>query len=229
MPGVLIFGGTTEGRELLAQYPGATVCVTSRYARSLLPEGTDCRVGALEPDDMDRMMGQMCPDLVIDATHPYAVRVTEAVSACCRERGIPYRRVTRPVTSAGWRQYVRTVPDAEAAAEALKDTEGNILLTTGSHTLAVYGSALDTGRVWARVLPTTEALELCRRAGILPSHIIAMQGPFTPQLNGALYDQLRIRVMVTRDSGEPGGVDEKVIPALERDMQVILIARPEEH
>ena len=69
---------------------------------------------------------------------------------------------------------------------------------------------------------------LCESAGILPAHIIAMQGPFSAALNAALYDQLDIRVMVTKDSGVQGGVPEKVLPALERDIHVILIERPEE-
>ena len=78
------------------------------------------------------------------------------------------------------------------------------------------------------MLPTVEALDLCRLAGIAPSHILAMQGPFSRELNGAVYDQYGISVLVTKDSGVRGGVSDKVIPALERDIHVILIERPEE-
>ena len=75
---------------------------------------------------------------------------------------------------------------------------------------------------------TREALELCAAAGILSSHIIAMQGPFTRAFNAALYDQWGIRAMVTKDSGQAGGVEEKVIPALERQIHIIMIDRPKE-
>ncbi len=61
-----------------------------------------------------------------------------------------------------------------------------------------------------------------------PGHVIAMQGPFSRELNGALYDMLDIRVMVSKDSGAAGGVPEKVIPALERDLHVVMIERPKE-
>ena len=87
---------------------------------------------------------------------------------------------------------------------------------------------MEPARVWARVLPTPEALSLCAAAGVAPAHIIAMQGPFSEALNAALYDQLAIRVMVSKDSGPQGGVAEKVIPALARDIHVILIDRPQE-
>jgi precorrin-6x reductase len=120
------------------------------------------------------------------------------------------------------------VPDAEAAARALQATEGPALLTTGSHGLLPFARAVDPARLFARVLPTGEALELCAAAGILSSHIIAMQGPFTRAFNAALYDQWGIRAMVTKDSGQAGGVEEKVIPALERQIHIIMIDRPKE-
>ena len=78
------------------------------------------------------------------------------------------------------------------------------------------------------MLPTAEALSLCRTAGIPSSHVIAMHGPFSAALNAALYDQLSVRVLVTKDSGREGGLEEKVLPALEREIHVILIERPEE-
>ena len=46
--------------------------------------------------------------------------------------------------------------------------------------------------------------------------------------NAALYDQLRIRTMVSKDSGQPGGVADKVLPALERGIDVVMIERPKE-
>ena len=83
----------------------------------------------------------------------------------------------------------------------------------------------DAGR---DVLLTTASLAACESAGIPHSHIIAMQGPFSTQLNDALYAQLKIAVMVTKDSGEAGGVSGKVLPALSRGIHVIAIRRPQE-
>ena len=54
-----------------------------------------------------------------------------------------------------------------------------------------------------------------------------MQGPFSQDLNGALYDQFGIQVMVTKDSGAAGGLEEKILPALAREIDVIVIDRPE--
>ena len=108
--------------------------------------------------------------------------------------------------------------DAAAAALAAQRTEGPILLTTGSKTLPTYAAMLPTDRLWARVLPTHAALDICLDSGLPASHIIAMQGPFSNALNAALYDQLGVRVMITKDSGVSGGTAEKILPALARPL-----------
>ena len=232
MPEIVIFGGTKEGREEAQRlYDGGRdiiVSVTSEYARSLLPEGVRTHVGVLERDEMLLWLGGIRPALVLDATHPFAAKATKNIKACCEQLGVPYRRVDRMQDSAPWQQDVQHVPHVQAAAAALRDTAGPVLLTTGSHTLLPYTQAVDPGRLYVRVLPTAEALEKCGAAGIPANHIIAMQGPFTKAFNAALYDQLGIRVLVTKDSGAAGGVSEKVIPALEREICVIMIDRPRE-
>ena len=227
MINTLIFGGTTEGRQALLREPDAVVCVTSDYARSLLPPGTDCRVGALNREEMLALMLSLRPRRVIDATHPYAVQVQANIRFCCGKLGIPLTRIERPADEQDdWRKQVRTVRDAREAAEVLAETEGPIYLTTGSHTLSVYTQIIPPERLYVRVLPSMESLRLCQEAGILPSHICAMQGPFSLNLNLALFEELHIRTMVTKDSGAAGGLTEKVRAALALNIDIILIERP---
>ena len=232
MSKVVIFGGTAEGREraeaLLSQGEECLVCVTSPYARELLPRELPCHVGAMDFEKMRAFLSRVNPCRVIDATHPYALRATENIRTACRELGLPCERVLREREEGAWRQMAEHVKGPEEAARAAERVPGRILLTTGSHTLDVYAARIAPERLFVRVLPTVEALDLCRLAGIAPSHILAMQGPFSRELNGAVYDQYGISVLVTKDSGARGGVSGKVIPALERDIHVILIERPEE-
>ena len=227
MSKVLIFGGTTEGREALSNYPDAVMCVTSSYAASLLPPGTDCRIGRLNADEMLSFMQTLQPDRVIDATHPYAAAVSANIRSCCLRLHVPLTRIERPAEPGAWRSLVVHVPDAAAAAAAAARSPGNVLLTTGSQTLSSFTAAVSRDRLYARVLPTVESLTRCTDAGLLPSHIIAMQGPFSAAFNDALYDLLQIQVMVTKDSGTAGGIEEKVLPALSKGIDVILIDRPD--
>ena len=126
------------------------------------------------------------------------------------------------------RDAVAWAGNSEEAAALAALSAGNILLTTGSHTLSVYAKVIEPERLFVRVLPTHQALDLCAAAGMVQSHVIAMQGPFSRDFNAALYDQLRIRTMVSKDSGQPGGVADKVLPALERGIDVVMIERPKE-
>ena len=228
---VLLFAGTAEGREeaerLLSGGHDVTACVTTEYGAALLPPGARRLVGALDEEGMAALMARLSPDAVVDATHPYARQASENIRRAAERAGLPVRRVVRAEEAGAWRRAVLEVEDAAAAAEALRGTEGNVLLTTGSHALSAY-SALDSGRLYARVLPTHEALDACAAAGLAPSHVVAMHGPFSRALNGALYDQYGIRHLVTKDGGARGGLGDKVVPALERGVRVILIRRPEE-
>ncbi len=233
MSRVVIFGGTTEGREAAAAHLQAgddvTVCVASDYARKLLPPGVRCLVRPLDRTEMTAFLRGEDPDLVLDATHPFAVRARENIRWASAHAGVRLIRKTRAGgESAGWADAVQWTPDAQAAAEGLRGTEGNVLLTTGSHTLSTYLSAVPPERIYVRVLPDPAVLKGCEALGLPPGHVIAMQGPFSRALNAALYDAWAIRVLVTKDSGEIGGVTDKVAPALERDIHVILIKRPED-
>ncbi|MGN0775378.1 MAG: precorrin-6A reductase, partial [Candidatus Ventricola sp.] len=228
----IIFGGTTEGRLLAQRAHDAgrdvLVCVTSEYARGLLDAGIPCRVGAMDEMQMLRFLEEQQPERIIDATHPYAVRVSQSIRTCAVQLGVPLERVMRDEAHAAWQEAAEWVDDAQQAAEAAARTQGNVLLTTGSHTLGIYAERIAPERLYARVLPTVASIAACEGAGIPNSHIIAMQGPFSAQLNDALYAQLQIAVMVTKDSGEAGGVSEKVLPALSRGIHVIAIRRPQE-
>ena len=229
----IIFGGTTEGREqaalALARGESVLVSVTSEYARQFLPEGAACHIGAMDEAAMKAWIAAERPERVIDATHPFAVRATQTIRACADALHIPYVRIARAADRReDWRDAVTWAGNSEEAAALAALCAGNILLTTGSHTLSVYAKVIEPERLFVRVLPTHQALDLCAAAGMVQSHVIAMQGPFSRDFNAALYDQLRIRTMVSKDSGQPGGVADKVLPALERGIDVVMIERPKE-
>lgn len=228
----MIFGGTTEGRKLseeyLSQGDEVVVCVTTEHGASLLPEETTCYSHPMEMSEMADIARKHGARELIDATHPFAVHASQNIRACAEALKIRYVRVERTSNrGSDFSSCVSWVDAAEDAAARLAGESGAVLLTTGSSTLPVYASAIHADRLYARVLPTHGALRQCEQAGILPAHIIAMQGPFSEELNGALYDQFAIRHIVSKDSGDVGGVKKKIMPALKRNLNVILIKRSE--
>lgn len=226
---IVIFSGTTEGRALsrLLAEQGAevTVCVATEYGREEqgAMAGVTVLAGRKTPEEMaDILRGS---DLCVDATHPYAVQVTKSIRAACAAAAVPYRRLLR--RDSGEVGDAILVDSAAEAAERLARMPGNVLLTTGAKELKAF-SALDPARLFPRVLPTHESLAACEAAGIPHHNILAMQGPFSQELNEALIRQFHIAVLVTKDGGAAGGFLEKARAARNTGAALILLRRPEE-
>ena len=230
----VIFSGTTEGRALSealsARHISHIVCVATEYGRLVMhpDKYADIREGRLDTAAMTLMIGQE-GSIVFDATHPYADIVSANIYKACENAGKEYVRIYRPEITCSSSTDIRCFDDAESCAEALKKTEGNILLTTGSKDLALFASDPGVlGRLFVRVLPSEESIRSCSEAGLTGRQIIAMQGPFSAELNQAMMRQYGIRIMVTKSSGRAGGLPEKLRAAENAGALVYLIGRPQE-
>lgn len=226
-----VFAGTTEGRELVeflgTQAVSVTACVATEYGETLLSPRENLTISAqrLTREEMEALFSRENYDMVIDATHPYASVVTENIAAACETAGVRYQRLLRSGCKAG--EDAVFVPDIPAAVDYLNGTEGTILLTTGSKELAKYAGLADfADRVYARVLPMEDSLRLCQSAGLKPAHILAMQGPFSVEMNVAMLKSLGAKYLVTKDSGSTGGFDEKVTAARTANATLVVIGRP---
>ena len=226
-----VFAGTTEGRELVeflsSQNLSVTACVATEYGETLLTPRENLTISAqrLTREEMQALFSRENFDMVIDATHPYASVVTENIASACEKSGVRYQRLLRSGCKAG--EDAVFVPDIPAAVSYLNGTEGRILLTTGSKELAKYtGLTNFADRAYARVLPMEESLRLCQSAGLKPAHILAMQGPFSEEMNAAMLKSVGAKYLVTKDSGTAGGFDEKVSAARAAGATLVVIGRP---
>ena len=196
---VVIFSGTTEGRELSRAVAAlgieATVCVATELGaeeQGRTPGITVC-TGRLDADAMAALLQDAA--LCVDATHPYATEATRNICAAAAAVGVEYHR--------------------------------DIRLATGAKELPAF-APLDPARLYPRVLPTLAGITACETAGIPHRNIIAMQGPFTRELNVAVMHQFHIAYMVTKDGGAAGGFAEKAQAAAQCGVQLIVLRRPEE-
>lgn len=228
---VLLFGGTTEGRELAswlaARGCDVTACSATRYGEELLGHGehVESRTGPLPDGEMERLMREGGYCCVVDATHPYAEHITSHVERAARAAGLPRLRIVREDEPVGpW----TACADAEEAAGLLRDLPGKVLLATGVKELGVFTRALPdaAARVYARVLPSAESLARALSLGIPAPHIVAMQGPFSQQMNEAILREFDISVLVTKASGVAGGFWEKIGAARACGARAVVISRP---
>lgn len=229
---ILVFGGTAEGR-LLVEWLDArdtcniVACTATEYGASLLFGGTHVTAlqGPLSPEAKQRLMREHDFACIVDATHPFALHISESIRALADEYDVDLVRIDRENEEAdGW----TSVEDIDQAARHLAGTQGNILLTTGSKDLATFAAALPdfAERLYVRILPVPDSLEAARSLGIPTDHIIAMQGPFSTELNCALIREFAIATMVTKESGATGGFGEKVQAAQECGIELVVVRRP---
>jgi len=232
---LLIFAGTTEGRALSEYLSDLevrhTICVATEYGEIVLKENPMAAVhrGRMSQEEIIAFLRNGSFSAVIDATHPYAELVTQNVKAAARETNLPYFRLIRERSVTENCGNVRYFETSVACAKALEHTTGNILLTTGSKELAAYCSSENVRcRLYVRVLPSAESISLCNEQGIYARQIIAMQGPFTEELNEALLRQYDISCLVTKESGQAGGYFEKLDAAKRTGISVFVIGRSKE-
>ena len=229
---ILLFAGTTEGRELAEYLVERKVkvhaCVATPYGESLLPKNRLLSISHQRLDEcqMREFIKEFAPRYVVDATHPFAKEVTENIKRACIEVKAPYIRLLREAGQAGESVCVE---DVEAAVEYLEGTSGNILVTTGSKELENYTRLTDyQERIFARVLSVGDVAVKCEELGIRGRHLICMQGPFSVEMNLAMLREYKISYLVTKEFGIAGGYPQKCEAAAMAGVGLVVIGRPQQ-
>lgn len=236
MKEILIFAGTTEGRKLSESLALSgiyhTLCVATEYGEIVLKENPFMTVhrGRMGEEQIREFIRNGKYEAVVDATHPYADIVTKNIMSAMEGMDLPYLRLKRELKDLQKEENVIYFETNEACAKALEETQGNILLTVGSKELEKYCISEEVkSRLFVRVLPAVESLALCMEQGIKGKQIIAMQGPFTTEMNEATIRQYGISCLVTKQSGTSGGYYEKLAAAKKAGIPVFVIGHREEN
>ncbi len=230
---ILFLAGTSDARELAIQlvtegYSLVATVVTESAASSLQEANIPYHVGRLTVEEMTALMEERGVTEIVDASHPYAEEASKTAMAAAQAKHVPYIRYERP-SETYVHPLVTEVDSYKKAAEVATAHEGTIMLTTGSKTLQIFTEQLlgkEAIRLVCRMLPNKENMEKCDALGMKQRDIIAIQGPFSKELNVALYKQYETSLVITKESGKVGSVDEKMTAALELGIPVILIKRP---
>lgn len=227
---VVLFGGTEEGRllaEFLTQTPlRACVCVATEYGTSLLTQSPNLTIhqARLDAEKMEAFLRDSAPKLVLDATHPYAAVVSENIRTVCSALSLKLLRIVRPRESLDGCRCFETM---ESLLLYLNSHDEMIFSTTGAKEMKELTKIRNyQDRVWLRMLPSPAPLEEVLGMGYPAKHLICMQGPFSADLNEAMFRASGCRVLLTKESGAAGGFSEKVAAARKLGMEVCILLRP---
>jgi precorrin-6A/cobalt-precorrin-6A reductase len=238
---VWLIGGTAESAVLAKAIAHSqihcVVSVTTEAARLLYPNVATLQVwvGHLNFTNFDEFLYQQQITAVLDASHPYAVEISQGAIAVCQKLQIPYLRYERPVLEEGEKRGQGDKGTREIIYLDNFDTLicGNylenhrVLLTVGYRQLHLFQPWQGKTALFARLLPSPTALEAAFKAGFTPDRIICLRPPISIDLEKALWRQWNISLVVTKSSGKAGGEDVKQKVAAELGVSLVLINRPE--
>lgn len=177
------------------------------------------------------------PAAVLDVSHPSNNTQNAAISRWCEQQNIPYLKLERPETKIPdsplifptytWEETLARLQDRVDQMSQDKNRPVTVFVTTGSHQLEelVHSSFAPSVRFVVRILPEGRLVQKCKDLGIPSKDIIAMQGPFSREINKALFKFYGADILLTRDSGLVGGTDTKISAAMQLGLEIVLIKK----
>lgn len=230
---ILVLSGTEEGKEIVRRLHeeglDLLTTVATEYGKKMFEQmglETVCLQGRLDAHGFSWLIKEKGIDTVIDATHPYAIEASQNAMDACKKTNTRYLRFERQGMEIPMHPLIHKVKTMAEAIDKSRTFGKRIFLTTGISSVAKFIILKDEKELYVRILPVPEHIALCLDMGIPPTCIIAMHGPFSEDLNRAMFRQYHISTMVTKDSGEVGGVLEKIHAALKEGIDTIVIGRP---
>ncbi|MDS1004476.1 cobalt-precorrin-6A reductase [Clostridium sporogenes] len=225
--------GTSEGREILSLLNKFTddilISTATTYGGEILKDYKYKKLNTkpLNKDDFHNMLKEDKVNILIDASHPYALEVTKNAREVSKDLGIKYIRYERPSSAAEFKGNEKVVflENYRDLKDALKNIKGNVLNTSGSRNM---GKILDLeleNRIIHRVLPSVKVLEECFNLGVKVEDIMAIKGPISKELNKAFIKDYDAKALILKDSGPQGGTREKILACLECDIYSLVITR----
>lgn len=236
---VFLMGGTKESVEVIKYLKNnfntyiLTTTTTEYGAKLAIEGGSDDTIARPLPkkDLIEILNGNTDFNIFIDATHPFASHVTQTaieVSKICK---LPYIRFERYASKLDEidKTNIYAVKSFEDAGRLVEKnfSEDTILHFAGANTMEAIVKHTTPEKFYPRILEVESSIEKCEKLAIPKGNIIPMTGTSTVEENLKLIDQLEAGLIITKESGDIGGVDAKLKAANKRNIPVIMIQRPE--
>ena len=219
---LLLLAGTGDGRRLawgLVDIGLPVVVSLAGVTRMPEPLPLPSRVGGFggEAGFVD-YLEQAGITAVLDATHPFAARITERTARVCAARGLPYLQIMRPewepVTEDDW-----TMIDAEEDAARHVRIGSTVFLAAGRQSLHRFAGLLGCRVIARQIDPPTEPFPF--EGG----EFLIGRPPFSVERDEGLFAQLGVDWIVVKNAGGEES-RSKLIAARNLGIPVLMIRRP---
>lgn len=221
---LLILGGSSEASDLarrIAPDPryAATLSFAGRTRNPILPP-IPCRIGGFGgAHGLAAYLRDHAIDALIDATHPFAARITANAAQAAAITATPLLRIDRPAWQPVAADRWIELPTMAAAAAAIGPTPRRVFLTIGQQDLAPFRATPRHHYLIRSIDPPDPDL-------IPPdATLITARGPFDEEAERTLLRAHRIDILVTKNAGA-AATEAKLAAARSLALPVIMIARP---
>ncbi|MBL8895677.1 MAG: cobalt-precorrin-6A reductase [Rhizobiales bacterium] len=218
----LVFGGTSEARlladRLVDEGFGVVTALAGVTKAPMLPKGEVHRGRFGGVDGIIAYANEMGFDAIIDATHPFAAKISKNIAEAEKRLARPSfrleREAWRPQAGDEWIE----VPSIETAARAVPQT-ARVFLTLGQRGLEPFLARSDLSGVIRVIEPIEQSLPA-------PWRSVQQRPPYLLAEERSLFENERFTILVTKNSGG-AATTAKLIAARERKIPVVMIARPD--
>ena len=238
-----LIGGTSDSAAIAKQLTASkipfVVTVTTESARNLYPSNACVCVGKLSPSLAQAFVRRYRVRCIADASHPFASEISRCAIALSKSNRLPYLRYERPQLKnisalqhnpADRRSTVTRVESIDALVDSPLLQKQHVLFTIGYRHLEKFATLRATSKLYARVLPSSEAIAATLAAGFAASEMIALRPPISLALETALWQQWNISCVVAKASGQlataTSGEQIKRQAAKALNIQLVIIDRP---
>ncbi|MDR2884659.1 MAG: precorrin-6A reductase [Deferribacteraceae bacterium] len=220
---ILVLGGTSDSIDYInALNADFIVSVATDYGYNHFKSlyGDRVRQIRFTEKTLREFIVENCITAVVDCTHPFAHEITQIAVTVCQSLNIPYHDNIRKSEPLYYDKLIY-VDSFEEAVVVLSRFKGKLFFTIGSKNLHIFREFLDNAVV--RVLDDLASVQICRELGVSDSDIIAARGGFSVDDNLRVIDEHKIACIISKDSGERGGVPQKLEAAIKSDIYMIII------
>lgn len=219
---ILLLGGTTEASALATALAARGERAVLSYAgRTDHPraQAIPTRVGGFGGVEglADHMTREGVTHLV-DATHPFAARISTNAIAAAELAGVELLALTRPAWEAGPGDRWIRVADTAGAGAALGGEAARVFLALGRQTIGDFADA-------AQHFYLLRFVDAADPPALPHHHLVVDRGPFTLAGELALLRAHRIQMIVAKNAGG-SGARAKLEAARELGLPVVMIDRP---
>jgi precorrin-6x reductase len=227
---ILVFGGTTEGKQVAAWLAGTDYAFwysTKTQVELDLPRNGRYRWGAFTTATLVAFCQLHRVGCLVHASHPFAEALHTTVAEASQQLGLPVLRLEREYPIRQEHPLIHYAADYEEVIAHLFSAElAPVLALSGVQTIARLRSYWQYQPMYFRVLPRASSVALATQVGLPADWLLPAWPGADVAAETALIQRLGVRAVVTKESGESGFLSVKIAAALAAGVPIFVVRRP---